>query len=241
MISDSRCALALYTILQILLASSAQAGWCDSGPPSFSILTPNNRSTVVASQPFNITWSSACDETYTDPGYDGQFCIPAGSGRVQLALFQYVAIPPSTCLTNFSAPLFWLTTTAPNTGSFLWTPPSNLTESDNYVLSGQILWKEKTLLNGVQSVMFRYLTKSTDVIQDSPVSSTVAAEVSAFVSQSAAMASWSARVFAPTSTAHSTSSSYAGSNARGNLVYVAPVWVSGATAVLSYLVGVLVM
>jgi len=127
-----------------------------------------------------------------------------------LQLYQYIPNPPSKCRTNFSEPILTIANSAPNTGEITWTPPDTLEIKDNFVISGDNIWKEQTLMTGYQSGMFSIKHSESDVI---PPSQEVLQSISEAAASASRAASQSAAWAAASTTASTTPTALAaGSN-----------------------------
>ncbi|KAJ7597848.1 hypothetical protein C8J56DRAFT_921149 [Mycena floridula] len=176
----------MFSLLVALFAlclpfASSELCWGTDGPGSgFGITLPNRTSILLANQEYTIVW---------DPENIGSATVgpplEKGDGLMYLQLYQYIPNPGSICRTNFSEPLLTIANGVANSGELKWTPPDTLEINDNFVISGQNIWEEHTLLTEFQSGMFSIKHRSSDVIPPS-------AEILQSISQAAAQASLSA-------------------------------------------------
>jgi hypothetical protein len=157
-------ALLLLPILLLLGVTTATAP-CSSGPGAFGITSPLDGSTLLSNTTFNITWStngSSCSSS------SSRLCIIGDIGNIQLHLRQYFrgyGTSATDMCTNFTSILLNITNLDkdPNTGSFLWDIPGNITSDNNYLISGYIVDPERQWTNGVQSGLFS-IKKSMDEV-----------------------------------------------------------------------------
>lgn len=172
--------LFLFTLLPALAKSQDEICWAPGTPGGFGISFPNKTSTLLANHEYTITYDAD-----VPAANDWLPALNKGNGLMYLQLYQYIAPPGHKCRTNFSEPILWVAKGTPNTGTVKWKVPANLEINDNFIISGNIYWKEKTLIVGYQSDQFSIKHQESDVIPESE-------EIKQAISWSIAQASASA-------------------------------------------------